>query len=58
MPTNRLRKVQEVVRSYCKSHGVPYYETSLVQSYREIYQQLREISLLVGKEADSNAAAD
>jgi fatty acid desaturase len=58
MPTNKLRKVQEVVRSYCKSHDVPYYETSLVQSYREIYQQLREISLLVGKEADSNAAAD
>jgi fatty acid desaturase len=58
MPANRLRKVQEIVRSYCRSHGVPYHETSLVQSYREIYQNLREISLLVGKEAEGKASAN
>ena len=58
MPTNKLRQVQEVVRSYCRSRGVPYYETSLLQSYREIYQNLRDVSLLVGKEAEAHTSAD
>jgi fatty acid desaturase len=55
MPTNKLRKAQEIVRSYCKSHDVPYHETSLVQSYREIYQNLRENSLIVRDGSDGNA---
>ena len=58
MPANKLRKVQEIVRSYCRSHDVPYHETSLFQSYREIYQNLKEISLLVGKEAEAESSAD
>lgn len=49
MPRNRLRQVQEVVRSYCFSHGIPYHEASLVQSFREVYQDLRENSLIVSK---------
>ncbi len=52
MPANKLRHVQKIVRNYCRSHDVPYHETSLFQSYREIYQNLREVSLLVGKEAE------
>ena len=58
MPTNKLRQVQEVVRSYCRSRGVPYYETSLLQSYREIYQNLKDVSLLVSKEAEAPTSAD
>jgi fatty acid desaturase len=58
MPTNKLRKVQEIVRSYCRSHGVPYHETSLVQSYVEVYRNLRDASLFVGKQADGNTSAD
>ncbi|MFY9801772.1 MAG: fatty acid desaturase [Candidatus Acidiferrales bacterium] len=58
MPTNKLRKAQEVVKSYCRSHGVPYHETSLVQSYREIYRNLRDVSVLVGKEANADTSAD
>jgi fatty acid desaturase len=54
MPTNRLRRAQKIVRSYCESHSVPYHETSLVQSYREIYQNLRENSL-AGRESDRSA---
>jgi hypothetical protein len=50
--------VQTIVRNYCRSHDVPYHETSLFQSYREIYQNLREVSLLMGKEADANSSAD
>jgi fatty acid desaturase len=56
MPTNKLRKAQEIVRSYCKSHDVPYHETSLIQSYREIYQNLRETSLMIREGSDGNAA--
>jgi fatty acid desaturase len=55
MPTNKLRQAQEIVRSYCKSHDVPYHETSLFQSYREVYQNLRENSLIVRDGSDGNA---
>jgi len=58
MPANKLRHVQKIVRNYCRSHDVPYHETSLFQSYREIYQNLREVSLLVGKHAEGNSSAD
>lgn len=54
MPTNRLRQVQQIVRSYCLSHGVPYHETSLVQSFREVYQDLRENSLIVSRGSAGN----
>ena len=58
MPANKLRQVQKIVRNYCRSHDVPYHETSLFQSYREIYQNLRDVSLLVGKEAEAESSAD
>jgi fatty acid desaturase len=54
MPANKLRQVQKIVKSYCRSHGVPYHETSLFQSYREVYQNLREISLLVSGKPDAS----
>ena len=41
----QLRQVQKIVRSYCVSHGVPCHETSLFQSFREVYQDLRKNSL-------------
>ncbi|MGH9747977.1 MAG: fatty acid desaturase family protein [Candidatus Acidiferrales bacterium] len=58
MPANKLRQVQEIVRSYCHSHDVPYYEASLFQSYREIYQNLRDVSLLASAEPQADTAAD
>jgi fatty acid desaturase len=54
MPSNRLRQAQEVVRSYCTLHGIPYHETSLLQSYREVYRNLRDISLLVARGSDGD----
>jgi fatty acid desaturase len=54
MPANKLRQVQKIVRSYCKSHGVPYHETSLFQSFREVYQDLRENSLIVSRGSNGN----
>jgi len=54
MPTNKLRQVQKIVKSYCVSHGVPYHETSLFQSYREVYQDLRKNSFIVSRRSDGN----
>jgi fatty acid desaturase len=58
MPTNKLREVQKIVRDYCVSRGVPYHETSLVQSFREVYQDLRENSLIVSRGSDGNTVTD
>lgn len=57
MPSNKLRQAQKVVKSYCRQRGVPYHETSLVQSYREIYQNLKDVSLLVTKEAEPHTSS-
>src|SRR6202050_5343867 len=54
MPANKLRQVQKIVRNYCRSHGVPYHETSLFQSYREIYQNLRKNSFILSRRSDGN----
>ena len=35
LPRNRLRDAQRVVKAFCAERGLPYYETSLVASYRE-----------------------
>jgi len=58
MATNKLRDVQKIVRSYCASHGLPYHETSLVQSFREVYQDLRKNSLIVSSGLDGNTVTD
>jgi fatty acid desaturase len=58
IPTNKLREVQKIVRSYCESHGVPYHETSLVQSFREVYQDLRKNSLTVSSGSDGNTVTN
>ncbi|HXN73504.1 MAG TPA: fatty acid desaturase [Candidatus Acidoferrales bacterium] len=58
MPTNKLRQVQKIVKSYCLSHDVPYHETSLVQSYREVYQDLRKNSSIVSRGSVGNTVTN
>jgi fatty acid desaturase len=58
MPANKLRQVQKIVRSYCVSHDVPYHETSLFQSFREVYQDLRENSLIVSRGSEGNTVTN
>ncbi len=36
MPRNRVRAAHRIVREFCGEVGVSYYETSMVQSYREL----------------------
>jgi hypothetical protein len=54
MPANRLQQVQKIVRAYCASHEIPYHETSLFQSFREVYEDLRKNSLMVREESEGN----
>jgi fatty acid desaturase len=44
MPRNRLRKAQVLIKAFCQSHAVPYYETNVLQSYRETVSALHEVS--------------
>ncbi len=43
MPRNRVREAHKIVRDFCAEVGVEYYETSMVQSYREILSFLHEV---------------
>jgi fatty acid desaturase len=44
MPRNKLRNAAEMTRRFCNEHGIPYHETGVIQSFREILQSLHETS--------------
>jgi fatty acid desaturase len=44
IPVNKLRQAQDIVRPYCEGHQLAYYETSPLQSYREILSFLHKVS--------------
>lgn len=44
MPRNNLKHAQKIVKAYCQEHDIAYYETSALQSFREILQFLHEVS--------------
>jgi len=44
MPRNNLGWAQKIVKTYCQEHDIAYYETSDLQSFREILQFLHEVS--------------
>jgi fatty acid desaturase len=43
MPRCNVRRAHGIVRAYCAEVGVPYYETSIYRSYREILSFLHEV---------------
>ncbi len=43
MPRCNMRAAHEIVRSFCTNLGVPYHETSIARSYREILEFLHEV---------------
>ena len=43
MPRNNLKKAQKIIRGYCASHSISYYETSSIQSFKEILTYLHEV---------------
>ncbi len=44
MPRNRLKEAQRLIKTFCQEHAIPYYETSMLESYREILQHLHQVS--------------
>lgn len=44
MARNRLHDVQGLVKDYCRALAIPYHETSVLQSYREILGELHRVS--------------
>jgi fatty acid desaturase len=43
MTRNNVSKAHPIVEEYCREIGVPYHETSLLQSYRELLGFLHEV---------------
>ncbi len=43
MPRNNLKEAQCIIKAYCEQHSIVYYETTVVQSYREILDFLHSI---------------
>jgi len=44
MPRNKLKKAQIIVRAFCEERSIPYQESSVLQSNREVLQFLHEVS--------------
>ena len=44
MPRNKLREAQKIAKAFCKEHSIPYHETGIVQSQKEILQSLHQES--------------
>ncbi len=43
LPRCNLRRAQEIVKKFCAEKSIPYHETGIVQSYREILASMAEI---------------
>ncbi len=43
MPRNKLKEAQEIIKPFCQVHSIPYHETSIFQSIKEILQHLYQI---------------
>ena len=43
MPRLNMRRAQPIIRQFCQEHGIAYYETSFLESYRELLSFLNEI---------------
>jgi fatty acid desaturase len=40
---NQLKDAQTTVRAFCQAHAIPYYETSILQAYRETLRCLHQV---------------
>ena len=43
MPSPNLRRAQPIVQASCAEVGVPYEQTSLIESYRQALAHLHEV---------------
>jgi fatty acid desaturase len=45
MPRPHLARARELVREHCRTHGVPYTETTLLRSYGIVVRYLNRVGL-------------
>ncbi|MYW92372.1 acyl-CoA desaturase [Amycolatopsis rubida] len=43
MPRPHLRRAQPIVERFCRSHGIPYAQTGLLHSYRQVLGHLHQL---------------
>jgi fatty acid desaturase len=44
VPRHNLRELQAIIKTFCAERNIEYYETSMINSYREILHYMHEIS--------------
>lgn len=44
MPRNQLKRGQPLVRAFCQRESIPYYQTSLLGSYVDLFRHLHRVS--------------
>lgn len=54
MPRNRLGEAQAIVKDFCYQRDIPYYETGIFRSYKEILEHLHEISTALQRESKAS----
>ena len=57
MPRASLRRAQPIVRAHCASLGLPYCETTLIDSYRAVLKHLHAIGAPLRSERASRSSA-
>jgi fatty acid desaturase len=50
---NNLREAHVIIKRFCEEHGISYYQTSVIGSYREIISYLHEVSAPLRRKASS-----
>jgi fatty acid desaturase len=43
MPRNNLGKSRIIIKEFCKEKGLPYYETGVIESYRQILEHFHKV---------------
>jgi fatty acid desaturase len=54
MPRNKLKKAQPIIKDFCRKYEIPFHETSVLQSYREILHHLHEVGAPLRKTKQAN----
>jgi len=47
MPRGNLPKASKIIKKFCEEKGIAYYETGVIQSYREIVAYMHSIGMLL-----------
>jgi fatty acid desaturase len=56
MPRNHLSRAAPIVRAYCEAHGVAYHQTSVAESYGELFRDFQRIGDVLSAEPDTAPA--